>query len=278
MKLNRIASITIIVLVLVFVVCQIEINTEQLGNLVETFPHDVYEKNTQEVEHTVQENNMSNETGFPISVELTKGDSMIKKGKLDCLITDIKVISNISEIENTNGFVNDAEVTVSNYGTLRYPDFITDNGMFVNGVYLLVVDVYVSNIDAVCYTTQEKLENGSTLGIYDNPYLFRADFLFYLQDVHDGEDGIVYEDSSGLQHIYIPSWGIDYYSNLGDGPGDPVSYELKPGESISFSVGFLVSDISMGGAMHFDALYLTEVVGSVEDFIIQVNVDKENKE
>lgn len=215
---------------------------------------------------------------FPISFKYTAGEvSRLKSGRLNYTITDARLVSSTEALANINGFRSDASVCF--YGdsyehcdlTLRYPDFILQDGSFYEGVHLLVLDITVTSEDAAAYTRRDLDEDGYPLGPYDDPSLFRADGILYLQDTHI--DSIVRTDPDGTEYSTGPAcWVIDYYSRMNERAENYMVFRLMPGESISFQIGFLVVDINDGGEMDLNTLCLTQVAGDPEAFITHLDL------
>ena len=189
------------------------------------------------------------------------GTRNLKSGSLSCVIQSVVLVDDVAELPNPAGFISDAAVTIQDgedYLDLRYPDFIQDQGKLLPGVYLVLLNLTVTSQDAVCYTNLERDENNRPLGLYADPYIFRADSLVYLQDLAPGVD------------LY---WLIAYFDALGRQPEHPLSFRLEPGESRTFTLGFLVSDIERGGVIHLDQLYLTTAkIAQADEALIHLNL------
>ena len=88
---------------------------------------------------------------------------------------------------------------------------------------------------------------------YKNPYIFRADniFLCYLSDKMSRKEQIKYKN-------------VEYYSLRKDGDHEWATYELKPGESITYNVGFILGDNLDGKELDMKKgkLYLSNTGGS----------------
>jgi hypothetical protein len=99
---------------------------------------------------------------------------------------------------------------------------------------MYIVKISVTNIDAEYKYTKE--EN------YDSPYIFRA-------------DNITLNYISADQESVIPMT-INYYSLRQEGDHTWSTFELKPGETIEYEIGFIlgtvVSDDSSGKTLAVD--------------------------
>ena len=140
-------------------------------------------------------------------------------GQLEVTITDAKVTTSISEQGVRNGFfLSDAYITINNEPdntVYQYPDFIKSDGSFVEGVYLIVLDLLVENIDA-------KTE------LYEDPYIFRADSIVTLINLKE-KDGANFKYNN-------PDW----FSLIESLPQHSSAFRLEPGETANLSIGFLV--------------------------------------
>ena len=142
--------------------------------------------------------------------------------------------------------------------TIRYPDLI-ENGRLRTGCYLLVIDVSVTNNDAITYTKDDFDEDGIPQGLYSDPYLFHADGLFYLHGTHIGDNGVItHTDPDGTKYTSISCYTADYFSLTDNRPEDRTVFRVAHGETLSFSVGCLVFDEDAGGEYDLSTLYLTK--------------------
>lgn len=135
------------------------------------------------------------------------------------LVYTVKSAS-VSQSAEDGCFVEDAHVTVDGVSYIN-PDFITSDGL-ISGASLVLLELEVQNVDA------------DNAGMYDEPYVFRADSIVTLADLSKKSRG---------PYSYIDA---AYFSLLNGRSEHSMAYELKPGESITFTLGFLVgSDHSL---------------------------------
>lgn len=113
---------------------------------------------------------------------------------------------------------------------VHYPEYIKDQttGELVDHCSLFVCKIKVTNIDATCDVED----------YYDSPYIFSA-----------GNIWLNYLNEKGQ---WVQVYPIDYYSLRKDGDHTWSTYEVKPGESIEYEVGFVV-----GNAIYSDSGKLT---------------------
>lgn len=215
---------------------------------------------------------------FPISVSYSNGERDIKSGSITVTLEDARLVSQICDISNPNGIRDDASVNLvgNSYEhgaiTLRYSDLI-EYGVLRTGCYLLVIDVSVTNNDAITYTKDDRDEDGIPQGLYSDPYLFHADSLFYLHDTHIGDNGVItHTDPDGTKYTSFSCYTADYFSLTDCRTENRTVFRVVPGETVSFSIGFLVFDENAGGEYDLSTLYLTKTMGS-QDFFAHLNVD-----
>ena len=105
---------------------------------------------------------------------------------------------------------------------VSYPAYFKDANKteFIDGCKMLVCKIRVTNINAV---SKQK-------DYYKNPYVFSAGGLFL---------NYMDENSKSANFQYK---NIDYYSLKQDNEHLWDTYELKPGESLTYEVGFIVGD------------------------------------
>lgn len=157
-----------------------------------------------------------------------QGDS----GQLNVSIVGAQIHTHIPNIvEDDYFFLDNSYITVKNgvsnqvYG---YPDFLLNNGHLVDGVYLVVIDIKLTN------------ENAES-SLYENPYEFRGDSIVTLVNLDD-RDGNNFRYRNAV-----------FYYGLNRGTNHPTAFELKPGETIIFSVGFLIDEQWVNAANHLFA-------------------------
>ena len=140
-----------------------------------------------------------------------------------------------------------------------YPDCIDDTGALVEGGNLVIMDVTVTSQDAVNFITDP--ETGVQSRRYaDNPFLFRADEICYLVDIAQMTD----QDYTYYDAVF--------FSEMGRFSEHPMAYEVLPGESISFRIGFLVGNRKDGTDMAFSDMVLTTNWGEAEKDFYDVHI------
>jgi len=193
-----------------------------------------------------------------VDVELPDGLSWqapgIEVGILHYTVTRTNVLHNVGNAglgSFREGAIMNIYDSAGQATMYRYPDCINDTGSLVEGGNLVILDVTVTSQDAVNFITDP--ETGVQSRRYaDNPFLFRADEIGYLVDITEqAEDGYTYYDAV-------------FFSEMGRFTEHPMAYEVLPGESISFRIGYLVGNRRDGSEMEFSDVVLTTNWGEAE--------------
>lgn len=163
-----------------------------------------------------------------------------KEGKLIAAYSNARLVSRKSDIPNLNGIydpwklacqIREDGIHVYSYnGVGETPSFVQDDGEFLDGIYLLLLDVTIENIDCACYTTSDIGESGYPLGMYEDPYVFREVTM-------RGE--WVWNSSEP----YYRAGSAEYFSRMNEQPEDPLVFRLLPGETITYTVGFFIDEL-----------------------------------
>lgn len=123
-----------------------------------------------------------------------------------------------------------------------YPEYFVDKSQekLIDNCKMYVCKIKVTNVDAKYYAKD----------MYENPYIFRADNLFL---------NYINEESEKIQYKTV-----DYYSLRRDGDHTWSTYELHPGESITYELAFVVGDIIDGVDLQGEdeQFYLGNTTGS----------------
>lgn len=186
---------------------------------------------------------------FEYSVE-TAPDKILS-GKMQFTISNPRVANHKNDIPggDFSGAVADiwknGEVKEYVCYSQRFPSFILDDGSFVEGVKLIMVDVTVTNIDAKMRTQKDADAEGKGGGLYTDPYIFRVDSLLCFTDT---------EKSSGAESTFggvssegnYPLLNASYFSLLDQCEEHSFAFDLEPGETKTFTVGIVVGNNENG--------------------------------
>lgn len=131
--------------------------------------------------------------------------------------------------------------------SVSYPEYFADKekGILSSHAKMYVCRIKVTNEGATSEWEDQ----------YKSPYIFRADniFLCYLPD-----------EMTRKEQQNIKYKIVDYYSLRKEGDQEWSTYELKPGESITYDLGFVLGDMLDGQELDMKKgkLYLGDTNGS----------------
>ena len=201
---------------------------------------------------------VESEESIPADVYLPEGITWhapgIEVGTLYYTVTRASVLTNVYNAgigtirESATMGIYDTEGNLTLY---HYPECIDEFGELVGGGTLLVLDVTVTSQDAVNFITN-KATGVQSRRYADNPFLFRADEIAYIVDItENAENGYTFHDAV-------------FFTQMGSFEEHEMAYELLPGESISFRIGYLIGNRPDGSALNPADLVLTTNWGKSE--------------
>lgn len=162
--------------------------------------------------------------GTPIPFEVTTFDwtwHYLESGKLVVTVNDVWVITHEDGIPEEGGvYPFDTNLYMGEGWTEYYghPDYIQEDGAFLEGVFMILANVTVENQDAKC-----RLEEGDILNT--DPYLFKIWNILKLTELD------------------LPRyWNANYFSLYNPDAQHSMGFHLEPGETVTFTVGYLVGD------------------------------------
>jgi len=159
---------------------------------------------------------------IPIGKSFLAHGIFLQSGTLNYTVTGARVLGPDSEATlSIDQFF--PYTFVPNVETGKYPDFLDENGHLSPGCYLVQVDITVENVDAQAIEEE-----------YGDPCLFRADDLFLVKlDASPGTiDG----------HRVAGYRNVDFFSLAGEYDAHPMLYRLEPGNTVSYTIGFLADE------------------------------------
>lgn len=225
-------------------------------------PNNRYSENSGSPEET-KSDEISSGLVFEVTPDL---DVTLLSGKLTFTISNARIVKNASQLENLDGLFDsivpiydqDGE-HIYKYNSNKWPSFILEDGSFVDGMQVILVDVSVHSDNAHMRTVKDTDENGMYAGNYDDPYVFRADGNPNLVDlsgkVANTDSASLFSDEVGYGSY--KTWNPGYFSKSGDRPEHRAAYYLMPGETIEYTVGYLVGNKNDGSDYDISNLYLT---------------------
>lgn len=192
----------------------------------------------------------SPENSEALSFEVTAGsDSILKSGSLIFTINAAHAINNLDDIPNLNGFDEDTLVMCvdGSEKIYHYPEYVEANGTFIDGAYLILIDVTVESRDAEGWVADDEPS-----GRFTDPYLFDSRALFNIVDVNDKSiitEGGFFGGDVGYRDYYKT-----YYSRKNEFPEDRMTFRILPGEKIEYSIGCVIGNNEDGSYKDLSSL------------------------
>lgn len=234
------------------------IHVNSNGGSQETTGDEIRETTGDEIRETTEADHTQDEVHLTISTKW----GLLKEGELHYTLSNVRLVCHEDDIPRAEGFQEDAACIFPGLAanpfedaSVHYPDFITEDGSFIPGAYLLLVDITVTSNGAKAYTIYDLDEGGYPKGQLEEDNLFHADGMLGLMST----PGYI----AGETLFY----GIDYFSERGKLEEDPLIYRLDPGQSTTFTLGFLVDDEAYGGRFHIEDLAFCNIMGDLPDAV-----------
>lgn len=167
---------------------------------------------------------------YAFAEETDNGVKMIKtgndftSGRLEYTITNVSLVKELEAINvPVKGFTYENRFALSEKGESTRLECIQNDGTLATGWSFILIDLLVESIGAEKDTT--------AIGSYDDAFLFRADDLLWLCDFSQENPKNNYR-----------TVGLDYFSKLGEFSEHECVFRIEPGETITFSIGFLIGE------------------------------------
>ena len=231
-------------------------NSSQQGETETTTPSgdstDITQPSTDPASGTEPSN-----TAGGVTLEIPSGKNGLVSGKLIYTIQKAYVVTNQKDIPAEGGFITTPAVWQMRNGQeqgFKYPEFIKDNGDFMDDCYLILVEMSIKSEDAVGDTDPET-------GEFDDPYLFHS-CLLTLVDMTD-------IDPHG--YYYVTEAG--YFSNLNEHEEGSSVIRLEPGEEKTYTYGFFIGGYkSDGSKTDLSNLCLCSTYGSPDSILVKLGL------
>lgn len=210
----------------------------------------------------------STEDAATLSFEVAAGsDSELKSGSLIFTINGAHAINNMDDIPNPDGFDEDTLVMYVDGAEkiYHYPEYVEADGSFVDGAYLILVDVTVESRDAEGWTSDDEPS-----GMFSDPYLFDSRSLFSIVDV--GDKSIITEGGLFGGDISYRNYYKTYYSRKNEFPEDRMTFRILPGEKIEYSIGCIVGNNEDGSVKDLSSLCVRVWDPEKGDIFIQLGL------
>lgn len=191
-------------------------------------------------------------------------DTRIEVGTLTYTITRASYLTNLDRTGNEkfreNAVVGIYDGSGKDPVIYYYPDCFDETDTLVEGACMVLLDVQVDSQDAVNFRTN-KYTGVQSRRYEDNPFLFRADEIAYLIDTsEDAADGYVYYDAV-------------YFTLMNGFAEHPMAYEILPGESVTFRIGFLLGNYPDGTPRDLSQLVISTAWNDPDEQYFEVDLN-----
>lgn len=232
-------------------------NSSQQGETKTTTPSGDSTDITQPSTDPASGTEPSNTTGG-VTLEFLPGLSGLESGKLIYNIKKAYVVTNQKDIPTEGGFIDNPpfvwQMRNGQEQTFNYPEFIKDNGDFMDDCYLILVEISIKSENAVGDTNPET-------GGFDDPYLFTSGMLT-LVDMTD-------TDPHGYYHVTE----ADYFSNLNEHEEGSTVIRLEPGEEKTYTYGFFIGGYKYDGSKtDLSNLCLCNTYGDPDSILVKLGL------
>ncbi|MBQ7064224.1 MAG: hypothetical protein IJM90_04995 [Firmicutes bacterium] len=168
------------------------------------------------------------------------------EGNLVYAISDVRAMNQIADIEafNKGMFTQDTTLLYEDHGIITsrsYPDYLDEKGYLPRNCYLILIDITIHSTGA---RNRTKKDGEPPYGFFTEPYYFRADSGFLLLQKREGQ-----KESLRMNPLY--------YSLKDALEIHPLAFELRPGETIQYTLGFLLGYQDDGLPPDLDWLYVS---------------------
>ena len=178
------------------------------------------------------------------------------EGHFLCRVTDVRIVQDEAECPPPELWLDTWLVALVDGEEVRYEyeEWFTEGGAHDHGCRVILVEVSMTNVDA-----ESRLHDGTySGGPFKDPYLFTAYNVVNLVDLS-------YVQSLGGAHHNFHRYGLGYYSfrrPVSEDDWDTLGNEhqairITPGETVSFTVGFLLHADPEGGIRDLSQLMLS---------------------
>jgi len=190
-------------------------------------------------------------------------DKTIEVGKLTYTITRASYLTNLEKAGRgkfrENAVVGIYDGSGNDPAIYYYPNCFDQTDTLVGGACLVLLDVQVDSEDTVNFRTN-KATGVQNRRYEDNPFLFRADEIAYLIDTsEESEYGYTYYDAV-------------YFTDMNEFSEHPMAYEILPGESVSFRIGYLLGNMPDGTARDLSTLVISTAWNDPDEEYFELNL------
>ena len=214
--------------------------------------------------------------------------SEIKEGELMSRITGAKVITNVSQlpegsfipgydfidlVDEDGNYIYYAHNIPAGAADAGLVDFVLSDGAFIDGVYMVTLDIELENRGCACRT----LLDDDYPGTFYDPYLLKVSDLFTLYTLGKSAADVSSANGPNINRISL-SFFSDYGMGDPDAPDARFDYDdsvtdykmsvrLEPGETKTITLGYIVHRRPSDGVLPApgDLFAACETVRSISD-------------
>ncbi|MBQ9147972.1 MAG: hypothetical protein IJX69_00185 [Oscillospiraceae bacterium] len=181
----------------------------------------------------------------------------IARGNLHHEILDIRVVTNAADIPEGGRFAEYMPActydATGNETRWHYPEFIQEDGSFVEHVRLVLLEVEITSDNARNWTVNDRYTNGGVRGLYEDPYVFHIDGEYWLRETDAPE---------GQQPM---NWTPCFFVGTDASEVNPRLYRIEPGETKRFTLGYLIGNDYDGSPRALSSLCIRVPFGLLEN-------------
>ena len=164
----------------------------------------------------------------------------LKSGTLLYTVTGARAVNRAEDIPTDGGFDEYGDVWQIIDGEevgYLYPEMFLEDGSLLENCYLILVDITVESRDAVAKTYSDYGYEKPVQGLYEDPYVFRCDWLTLVDPTEKISEGQYYYQT------------MDYFSRMNEREEHNFTFRLEPGETTSFTIGYLIGGFKHDGSL-----------------------------
>lgn len=181
----------------------------------------------------------------------------IESGKLMFTVSNPRVTKKCPETGEFYG----ADLWFLDETECDYPTCVNADGTFIDGVYMILLDVTVTSDNAVCYTSDYYDPETGYSGQFDDPYLFSAQSIGYFCDIEKKDSAITNYFSEAK-----------VYEDSGNPNSNPFLFRILPGETLNFVIGCVLTEKSSGGLWDITNIHFTGTTDLSGGFDFDLNL------
>lgn len=186
------------------------------------------------------------------------------EGHLLCTVTDVRLVTEESQCPPKEAFCGNDVLSVHGSENerpkdYRYEEWFVEGGAFDQGAGILLVDISVTNVDAVAWFSDGTFT--ATTGYFHDSDAFHAYSFVTTADMSKVEkwpDGSQVVSDWLTRLIYFSRTGEYNSEELHDTPGQELyALQIPIGQTVSFTLGYSIDGYQNGAAPDLSDLWFT---------------------